>query len=400
MPAIPSHPGVYIEEVSSGVSTITGIPTSIALFVGWAARGPVDRARRLTSFADFECAYGGLDARAILGYSVKHFFDNGGADLYVLRLVHTDAEIAKVVVGDLTFEASSPGAWANDYRLRFTERSDEPTRFKLEVLSHPTDDTAVVEVFENLSMRSGDPRFIASVINGRSVAVTTQATGPTMPATGTVAHLDNTHAGVDGTVLEPADSGFHTALLANFGKGSVIDRLDLFNLVCVPGLTHTATITALQTHCKERRAFLIVDSVEGETVANMETSGLVGLTGPDAHNAALYYPWVRAPDPLKQGALRNFPPSGFVAGIYARIDTTRGVWKAPAGSDASIRGASALAVGLSDSENDQLNPRGINCLRAFPGHNTVVMGGAHVARKQRSRIGVAVRSGQANGVVS
>ena len=69
MPVALLQPGVYIEEIPSGVRTITGVATSIALFVGWAPRGPVDRALRLTSFADYERAYGGLDSRSLLGYS-------------------------------------------------------------------------------------------------------------------------------------------------------------------------------------------------------------------------------------------------------------------------------------------------------------------------------------------
>src|SRR5690606_19530878 len=135
----------YIEEVPSGVRTITGVATSIALFIGWSARGPVDRAVRIASFADYERHFGGLDQRTFLGYAVKHFFDNGGADAYVLRLAATDADAADVGSGDLTFTASSPGEWANDYRVRIVPRTDDATRFKLEVLDDPDDDASVVE---------------------------------------------------------------------------------------------------------------------------------------------------------------------------------------------------------------------------------------------------------------
>ncbi len=89
MPVPLLQPGVYIEEVSSGVRTISGVATSITLFVGWAPRGPTTRALRLTNFSDYERAYGGLDARSLLGYSVRHFYDNGGADAYILRIADT-----------------------------------------------------------------------------------------------------------------------------------------------------------------------------------------------------------------------------------------------------------------------------------------------------------------------
>src|SRR5512144_2825690 len=110
MPSALTYPGVYIEEIPSGVRTITGVATSIALFIGWAARGPTDRAARLTSFSDFERVFGGLDRRSLLGYSVKHFFDNGGSDAYVIRIAASDAETADAAIGDLTITASSSGA--------------------------------------------------------------------------------------------------------------------------------------------------------------------------------------------------------------------------------------------------------------------------------------------------
>ncbi|WP_202842487.1 phage tail sheath family protein [Luteimonas saliphila] len=385
MPQPLTYPGVYIEEVSSGVRTITGVATSIALFIGWAARGPVDRAVRITSFADYERRFGGLDQRTLLGYSVRQFFDNGGGDAYVLRLAASglededddglNADSASGSAEGLTVTASSPGEWANDVRVRVTRRvgvdAADPVgqRFKLEVIDHPTED-AVVEVFENLSMDPTDARFAEDVVNGRSLFITVEADGDP-PDDAVVIELDG---GADGVAWTADDADFRTTLLASFGIGTPTDRIDLFNLVCVPGLIDASTIQTLQGRCRERRAFLIVDAPEGETVENMMNDGLDGLTGADANYSALYYPWVRAPDPLKQGTPRAFPPCGFVAGVYARTDASRGVWKAPAGIDAGINGASALEVAMSDAENGQLNPQGINCLRALPVYGSVVWG--------------------------
>lgn len=372
MPVALSYPGVYIEEVPSGVRSITGVATSIALFIGWAPRGPTDRALRLTSFADYERQYGGLDRRALLGYSVKHFFENGGADAYVIRIAAADAATAANAIGDLSLAANSPGAWANDYRVRLTQRADAVTRFRLEVLHQPSNDL-VVESFENLSMNENDERFVESVINGRSNFIRVDATSSTTPANATVDLDAAATPGADGAVIGPGSADFRTAMLDRFGIGNIADRIDLFNIVCVPGLTDATTIGTLQGHCRRRRALLIVDCAETATVANVATS-LTGMTGSDALNAAFYFPWVRAPDALQQGALRNFPPCGFVAGVYARTDATRGVWKAPAGSDASVNGAAGLAIAMSDAENGQLNPRGINCLRTLPVYGNVVWG--------------------------
>jgi len=261
MPVTLTYPGVYIEEVPSGVRTITGVATSIGLFLGWAARGATDRAVRLTSFSDYQREYGDVDPRSFLGYAVKQFFENGGSDAYVVRLESADAESASVTINaNLDVSASSSGSWANIYRIRTTRRADDAARFRLEVLD-TTNNNAVVESFENLSMTDTDPRFIANVITDRSsrfirVTATNAATAPT----DATSDLDGTDTGEDGTVLVRNTNDFNTAVLACFGIGSITDPIDLFNIVCVPGLTHAGTITTLQGHCRSRRAFLVVDA--------------------------------------------------------------------------------------------------------------------------------------------
>ncbi|MGB6145826.1 MAG: phage tail sheath subtilisin-like domain-containing protein, partial [Rhodanobacter sp.] len=173
----------------------------------------------------------------------------------------------------------------------------------------------------------------------------------------------------------PNDPAFETALLPLSGTGGLyqLDRVDLFNLLCVPGETGTGTISALQKFCRDRRAFLIADSADGTTF-DTQKDGPGDITGDDAINAAFYYPWIIAADPLQQNRPRAFPPSGFVAGIYARTDAARGVWKAPAGSEASVTGALGVGTVLTDGENGVLNPRAINCIRNFPVYGTVVWG--------------------------
>jgi phage tail sheath protein FI len=370
MPVALLQPGVYIEEVSSGVRTIARVATSTALFVGWAPRGPVDRAVRITSFADFERQFGGLDARSLLGYSVRHFYDNGGSDAYVLRFAD-GAIVADVDFDDLHVEASSPGVWAKDYSVRVTQRTDDATRFSLDVIK--TASNAVVETFANLSMASTDARFAPSVVNGRSDYIDgLTAASASAPGNATTA-LDDATAGDDGTVIDATSATFQTQLGTAFATGGIADRIDLFNLVCVPGLVDGATVSTLQGKVRARRAFLILDSGPDDTASTVSNS-LTKKTGTDAQSAAFYFPWVKAPDPLQQNALRNFPPCGFIAGIYARTDSQRGVWKAPAGTEASLTGAAGLAVTISDAENGQLNPHAINCLRTLPVYGNVSWG--------------------------
>jgi phage tail sheath protein FI len=385
------QPGVYVEEVPSGVRTITGVATSIALFVGWAAKGPVDRAQRIASFSDYERVFGGLDQRTLLGHSVKHFFDNGGADAYILRLtVASDgssgtlgAETARATIDPLnalttsrlSVTASSPGDWGNHYRVRLTRRSATDStpgneRFKIEVLRivDPTHDV-VVEVFENLSIDATDQRFVRNVINQRSTLIRVALSdNPTTPAD----DMQQLADGEDGNVLSPGTPDFHTALDAQFG--TIIDQIDLFNLVCVPGETDPTTLAALQKHCRDRRAFLIIDTDPNATPDSFSAGVGSLLTGVDAPNSALFFPWVRAADPLYQGALGDFPPSGFVAGVFARTDSTRGVWKAPAGTEATLSGATELTITMSDAQNGNLNPLAINCLRTLPPYGNVVWG--------------------------
>jgi hypothetical protein len=371
MPQALTFPGVYIEEVASGVRTISGVATSIVLFLGWAPRGPGDRALRISNFTDYQRQFGGLDRRSPLGHAVRQFFDNGGADAYVVRLVGAGAAPATATIGALTVDANSPGLWANTYSIRITPRpAPDAARFRIEVLD-TLNGNAVVESFENLSTDAADPRYAQAAINGRSGFIAVTVTANTPPAAASTTALAG---GADGAVLAPNTAAFHGALTASFGIGTLTDRIDLFNLVCVPGEFDPATLQTLQGHCHRRRAFLLCDPDPTATVASLGGGVSGTLTGSDAPNSAVFFPWVRAPDPLAQGALADFAPSGFVAGVFARTDSTRGVWKAPAGSEASLNGATGLAITMSEAENGQLNPLGINCLRTLPVYGNVVWG--------------------------
>ena len=139
------------------------------------------------------------------------------------------------------------------------------------------------------------------------------------------------------------------------GTGGIqlLDSVPIFNLLCVPGEADEATVSSLQGFCANNRAFYIVDSpvaantsalnsqITAMTVTNPGPVGsdLTSISGASSANSAYYFPWVPAPDPLAGRPARSFPPCGFVAGIYAATDATRGVWKAPAGIDASLTGA-------------------------------------------------------------
>ncbi len=168
------------------------------------------------------------------------------------------------------------------------------------------------------------------------------------------------------------------ASAAQVGKGvRALDGID-FNLLALPGIS-TPAITAAADYCGERRAFLIVDPPEtvrtpAAMVAFMESGAM-----PPSPDAALWFPWTKISDPLANGQPRAIPPSGTIAGLIARTDAARGVWKSPAGPDATLIGVKSLDFNLTDAESETLNARGVNCLRSFPTFGNVAWGARTLA---------------------
>ena len=303
-----------------------------------------------------------------------------------------------------TFTAQSPGAWGNLIAIGATPTPGDTTntRFGINVVTASATGTlSVVETFSNLSVNASDPSYVVTVLNADSNYVTVAAVGtPTaalnspFPTTSSAAPFSSPPfmtGGYDGVVLDPTADGangglFMTALNSDgSGTGGVHlqDTVDIFNLLCVPGESEATVISNLQNYCYGKRAFYIVDPPQTETIANLQTLGPAAvdttatagnITGQYSMNSAYYFPWIEAPDPLSGGRQKLFPPCGFVAGIYATTDATRGVWKAPAGIDASLTGVLGLQYDLTDLQNGTLNTQAINCLREFRVYGDVVWG--------------------------
>ncbi len=194
-------------------------------------------------------------------------------------------------------------------------------------------------------------------------------------------------AGSDGSGLPQTgdligDQGMFTGIYA-------LEKVDLFNLLCIPEATRAAPgnpsalditvdpnaiYSAAIALCDSRRAFLLLDAPPNvNTVSGAVDWKTSGLTVSDANGAA-FFPRLRLPDPLNNFQLRTFAPCGVVAGLYARIDGTRGVWKAPAGTEATLSGVQSLVYKMTDAENGVLNPLGLNCFRTFPVYGSVLWG--------------------------
>ena len=404
MPVTLSYPGVYIEEVPSGVRTITGVATSITAFIGRALRGPADDPVRVQSFAEFERRFGGLWRNSSLSCAVQQFFQNGGTDALIVR-VHNGAAAATLTLAvGFNLVAANPGKWGEklrvrvDYNTRPALPTDPPN--SLFNLSVRDTTTGVTERFLNLSTDPNNARFVTRVLEQESNLVRIVTPPGTVPATRPTAH-GNPPAGTD-PMLDNASS---TAFTATGNDGAAItdnqisapaleaakqgiwglEKADLFNLLCIPPLTrdpggdvNSQTRSAAAKYCQQRRAMYVVDPLTSWN----QPSDLTGASGLDSvgwglartENAALYFPYLRLPDSLQENRLADFAPCGAVAGIMARTDGQRGVWKAPAGNDATLNGVVDLTVKLTDGENGQLNPLAVNCLRAFPVIGRVVWG--------------------------
>jgi phage tail sheath protein FI len=177
--------------------------------------------------------------------------------------------------------------------------------------------------------------------------------------------------------------------LGLFALEQLYARDDLFNLLCIPPYKDTSDagdenanveaslIARAATYCEKRRAMLIVDPPTAWKDKNAAVAGFSAdpdQIGARSRNAALFFPRVQMANPLHGNQLESFPPCGVVSGIFARTDAQRGVWKAPAGIDAALAGVAMMNIPLTDDENGDLNPLGINCLRSFPVYGRVLWG--------------------------
>jgi phage tail sheath protein FI len=482
MPAALTYPGVYIEEVSSGVHTITGVATSITAFIGRALRGPSDEAVTINSYGDFERIFGGLWLDSTLGYAVRDFYLNGGSQAIIVRLYHgsvpaddeadalsaaketaaapaaagattvpnivaaidaqaklfdkepkksaaaavhdaavkeaanasaspasvqaaANAAIATAVplakatlnVKGLNLQAKYQGAWGNklrariDHNVKDADGNDVPDLFNLTVYDGTTKQT---ESFRNLSVDAAKARCVDKVLKNESRLVELTGALPALPA----AHADPAPGkkvweddNASTKVLDTAADGDALAIADFNGQGKeagkkglyALGKADLFNILCIPpylpegnadaGNVDAALVGEAAAYCERRRAMLLVDPRAAWNTKDKARDN-IGKIGTKSKNAVLYFPRLKQPNPLNNNQIEDFVPCGAVAGVFARTDTTRGVWKAPAGLEATLVGVPELSVPLTDAENGELNPLGINCLRTMPAAGRIIWG--------------------------
>ncbi|HEX3140744.1 MAG TPA: phage tail sheath C-terminal domain-containing protein [Rhizobacter sp.] len=529
-----TYPGVYIQEVSSGVHTITSVGTSITAFIDFFREGPMDEAVEIFGTGDFQRIYGGLDDRSEASYAIAQYFLNGGSSAYVVRVANGEATAGAALHQMpapnevLVATAANPGLWGNNVRIDVDYATTDPaTTFNLTVTRYDSNaanaKALATERYLNLTLDTTKPRYAVKVVNDSSKLVTlalggaasaterpdpsgtsgaaiapavlaalnalsgnqftvtlgalpartatledwsaavppktvstlaqlrsyveqairtagaSPVPGPLAGATVELVGTDRlrvltgktatgyvptdllaiTNAGADTTA---ADLGFGAAATVNvqqypLGSGATVsagalvigttgadggvpgpgdtignpalftglyalDRVDLFNILCIPravaqGVAETDTTaiySAALAFCELKRAFLLIDVPPGIDEMQEVKDWLDRFAGLRHRNSAVYFPRTQVPDPVNDFRLRSIAASGTMAGIFARTDSQRGVWKAPAGVEAVLNGVVQLDTKLTDAENGVLNPLAINCLRSFPVYGGVAWG--------------------------
>jgi uncharacterized protein len=388
-------PGVYMEEVSSGPKPIEAVGTAIAAFVGFTEKGPVNEPTLVTNWTQYSTTFGGFVEGAYLPGAVFGYFLNGGGSAYVVRIGrngaggettgdgaggadHARAELSGGAGKPaLTVRSLRPAPEANDLSVEVTDASDGgEDSFKLIVRKADK----VVETFDNVTTKRG-PTNVVTAVKQQSKLITieeTKGAALAVPAKGAVA-------------LASPEPPAVPAVTADDYSGNVNDRtgfggleaLEDVTMLCVPdamaayqqGILDDDGLKAVQlamiAHCElmgDRVA--ILDAPPGLSAQKLK-DWRMNDAGYDSKYATLYWPWIKVMDPAT-GKPTMVPPSGQVAGIWARNDDSRGVHKAPANE--IVRGAISLELNITKGEHDQLNPIGVNCIRSFPGQGIRVWG--------------------------
>jgi phage tail sheath protein FI len=415
MPVTPTYPGIYIEEILSNSHTITAAPTSVTVFVGYTHpfKTPPQNygaAIEIFSFTDYEREFGGLfDVDWLaddVGRAVFQFFANGGADAWVVAL---QPEFHLLAGGSSTIPAPTLLLGTSTTGIVFTGRepvdSYHPltislTNLKATAGTAPLDiaDMTIgygtqAETFRRVTLNPAPPaadanntleKRIGTVASPVSSLVTVApASGGAYPAAWPSAlgptPLDGQLPSAPFTTYSPGDFS------AAFAPDMALDKISVFNLLLTPGIWDPGVVSEALAVAERKLAFMVCDSpadaVADPTgyplpmIGDLMSDAVPGRVIPKSENGALYFPYLVSSDP-NTGSSLSIPPSGFVAGVIAREDTNRGVWKAPAGYEALVQNTLGVVPSgrMTDPRQGTLNPLGVNCLRTFPGIGTVVFG--------------------------
>ena len=300
----------------------------------------------------------------------------------------------------LTLTAASPGSWGR--RLHAAVAHDSvPNGSTYDLFLREYDGSRLVagEAYSGLSIVQGNPRFAATIINRDSQFVTaTQLDGvlpdaqSTLAGAGVLAQADMTPLTGGGDGARPGTTAWNNRAQAAFSDVNdatpgleALNRIEpeVFNILCLPAVAELPLADAAAVYadayglCRDRRAILLADIAEDGNRREQVIGWLAARGLTNRENAAVFFPRVEVGNPLTGGTIR-ISSSGTVAGIMARIDGSRGVWKASAGVEAGLNGATPTRS-LTDLQNGELNVQGVNAIRSLPVYGSVVWGARTLA---------------------
>ena len=381
-------PGVYVEEVEAGSRPIEGVGTAVAAFVGLAARGPANAPTLVTNWSQFTSTFGEFVENSYLAHAVYGYFLNGGGACYVVRVGADGAmPAAQAELGSAKDKATpsyramalEAGPAGNDITIDIQPSSEtSESTFKLVV----NQGGKPVEVFDNVTSAKGKSNVVTQV-KAQSKLIRLEEVGSASAVERVPAQGSMTLSGGGSSApvrVTPDDYVGNSADRTGFAGLEAVDEVTMLSVpdlmaVYQQGIIDLEGVQAVQL------AMIAHAELMGDRVAILDAppslnaqqikEWRVDKAGYDSKYATLYWPWIKVFDPLSGQAI-HVPPSGHVAGVWARSDDTRGVHKAP--GNEVVRGAISLELNLTKGEHDQLNPVGINCIRAFHGRGIRVWG--------------------------
>lgn len=355
-------PGVYIQDMPSGTQSIEQMSSSVGVLIGVTKSGELNVAHKISSWTEFIEKYAnGLDTpfmeNSYLAYSVYGFFQNGGRELYIGSVKKNATKATgTMTTSKLKFTSSNEGAWGNQITIDVSKSADWTSTnllYDVKVSLGTSDSTTIREVSvadvcksiltdSKASMWLSEAEFTGAGDKALAVESVTLS------------------GGSDGDALH--DSDYVDAL-------KMVDFLDDATLIGIPGQTSNVVNNALMAYCDNNGLFPIIDMPNGATVESTKTyrKSISAWTG------ALCYPWGKMHDPLTD-SLKAVPTVGHVMGVYARVIENRGVFKAPAGTEAVVRGFVEMQTRLSQADLSTLNPVGVICIISQPNAGIVVWG--------------------------
>ena len=376
------HPGVYVEEIPSGSRPIEGVATSTVAFVGVTQRNSTHEPVLIGSVSEYMELFGPiLTSSDVMGIAIQAYYRNGGGEAYICPLSIASVTANKVFTG-LTVTANGDGPWGDLLLIRITRVS--ASNFDMEVGTRNSTGTFYsLEAYEKVSLDPALNTYAETMINDVSSYITVAVTGVTLPA------LTNN----DGVALENGAQTSPTASdYASFYE-TTLRKIREVSIIVLPGQTWAADgsgnsiISETCAHCENmENIVLIIDPPETTELSNSNEVATMVL--PTSSFTVLYYPWVSVSNPVYHpdrnpsvSSTINIAPSAIASGMWAKIDTQRGVWKAPAGVEAQLTGISSLKFQVENLEQDKLNPLGVNCIRKLPNYGSVIWGARTLATK-------------------